>query len=78
MLGRKGHSHCKTMSGYSMGSANLLGASPTISGLAVLTLLDKPMRAGVASLAAPLQQIGRRFDRGPVVVTIVRVAWHRN
>lgn len=67
------------MSGYSMGSANLLGASPTISGLTVLTLLDKPVRAGVASLAAPLEEIGRRFDRAPVVVAIVRVgARHRD
>ena len=74
MLARQGHSRRKTMSSYSMGSTNLLSACPTISGLTVLTLLDKPVRAGVASLAAPLQDIGRRFDRGPVVDAAV----HRN
>lgn len=47
---------------YNMGSANLLGACPTLSGLADLTLQDKPMWAGVALLAGPLEEIGRRFD----------------
>ena len=55
------------MSGHSMGSTNLLGASRTISGLTVLTLLDYPVRAGVASLAGPYEDTIRRFDRAPVV-----------
>ena len=71
------HSPRKTMSGYNIGSTNLLGASPTPSGITVLTLLNQPVGAGVASLAAPLEDSGRRFDRGPVMDAAARVC-HRN
>ena len=53
-----------------MGSANLLSTCSTISGFAILALLNKPMRAGVTALAGPLEKGGRRFDCAPLVGAI--------